>query len=125
MRLIVVVCILDPDVPVMVTVYVPVAGTGLAATFIVDVQVPPLIVVGVNVTFTPAGKPDADKVTGEANPLLGVTVIVERAAPPPDTVSEEGEALRLKLPPVGVLVTVRATLVVCVMPPPVPVTVIV
>jgi len=94
-----------------------------AETFNVDVPEPPLIVAGANDAPTPAGKPDTDKVTGEVKPLPGVTVIVERAEPALVTVIEEGEALRLKLP-VGVVVTIKVTPVVCVMPPPTPETVI-
>jgi len=124
-RLIVVVSVVVPAVPVMVMVAVPVAAALVASIFITDVHVPPGIVTGANDTDTPVGKPDTDKVTGELKPLPGVTVMVERATVSLDIVIEEGEALRLNSPVTGVVVTVKVTLVVSVTLPAVPVTVIV
>lgn len=62
-----------PEVPVIVTVLVPVAAVLLAA------NVSELVVVveaGVKVAVTPFGRPDAVKATLPVNPFVGVTVIV-------------------------------------------------
>ncbi len=73
MRFTVVVCVRLPDVPVMVTVLVPVAAVLLA------VNVRELVVVveaGAKVAVTPAGSGDADKATVPVKPFVGVTVMV-------------------------------------------------
>jgi len=94
----------------------------------VDVPEPgAAIVVGVKVTTTSDGIPDAVKVMAESNPLATVVVIVELPLVPQFRLSEAGDALREKLPVLGgpvLVVTVKETLVVSVTPPPVPVTVI-
>jgi hypothetical protein len=62
-----------PELPVIVTVDVPVAAVLLA------VSVRALVVVaeaGLKDAVTPLGKPDADKLTFPLNPLRGATVIV-------------------------------------------------
>jgi hypothetical protein len=62
-----------PELPVIVTVEVPVAAVALA------VSVKELVVVadaGLKDAVTPLGKPDADKLTLPLNPLRGATVIV-------------------------------------------------
>ena len=72
-RLTVVVCVRLPDVPVIVTVLVPVAAVLLA------VNVRELVVVveaGVKVAVTPLGRPDAVKATLPVKPFVGVIVIV-------------------------------------------------
>lgn len=72
-RLTVVVCVRLPDVPVIVTVLVPVAAVLLA----VNVRELVLVVeVGVKVAVTPLGRPDAVRATLPVKPFLGVTVIV-------------------------------------------------
>ena len=95
---------------------------------IVDCPEPELMLVGLKVTVTPDGTPDADKEIVELNPPVGVAVIVVVPDLPQATDTDVGDALRLKSPlPVGA-VTVRDTVVVCVMlplgPVAVPVTVI-
>jgi hypothetical protein len=90
---------------------------------IVEFPEPELILAGLKLTVTPDGAPEADKETAELNPPEGVAVIVDVPDLPQVTLSEVGEALRLKLPPLAAAVTVRDTVVVCVTPPPVPVTV--
>jgi len=63
---------------------------------------------------------------GASNPLAIVAVIVELLDFVQAIASEAGDALRLKLPPLGgplLVVTVKVTVVVCVIPPPIPVTV--
>ena len=69
----VVVAVRLPEVPVMVTVEVPVVAVELAVR--VSTLVP---VVGLvpKVAVTPLGKPDAASVTLPVNPFLSVTVIV-------------------------------------------------
>jgi len=96
---------------------VPVA----TAIDIVDVPDPgALIVTGLKFTVTPDGWPEADNVIAALNPPLTVVVIVDCPLEPKLTETVPGEGVRAK--PV---VTVKYTVAVCVMPPPVPVTVIV
>ena len=62
-----------PDVPVMVTVTVPV----VAVLFAVSVNVLVLaVLLGLKDAVTPLGSPDADKLTLPLKPFCGVTVIV-------------------------------------------------
>ena len=62
-----------PEVPVMVTVNVPVAAAPLA----VSVKVlKVLVLLGLNDAVTPLGRPDADKLTLLLKPFCGVTVMV-------------------------------------------------
>lgn len=88
-KLIDVVWLRVPEVPVIVTVEVPVVAVLLAlnVTTLVDVVgfVP-------KVAVTPAGSPDADKLTLPVNPPLGVTVMVELPLLPWVTLRLEGEA---------------------------------
>ena len=72
-RVIAVVCVNAPDVPVMVTVTVPMAAVLLTASVNVLVAVTGL---GLNDAVTPLGKPEADKLTLPPKPFWGVTVIV-------------------------------------------------
>jgi hypothetical protein len=75
----VVVFVRPPEVPVMVTVAVPNAAVLLA----VSVNVLVLVVLpGLNDAATPAGKPDADKLTLPLKPFCGVTVMVLPPLPP-------------------------------------------
>ena len=78
-----------PDVPVMVTVAVPVVAVELAVsvTALVDVVglVPKLAV-------TPAGSPDAERLTLPVKPFTGITVIVLVPLPPCVTVTLAGDA---------------------------------
>ena len=84
----------DPEVPVIVTVEVPVVAVELAVkvTELLDVAgfVPKLAV-------TPDGKPEADRVTLPVNPPEGVTVIVPLALLPWVTLTLLGEAESVKL----------------------------
>jgi hypothetical protein len=83
----------------------------------------PVAGLGLNAAVTPLPNPPADSVTLPAKPLEGVIVIV--VVPCDDRVMVKllGDADRLKSPAAGA-VTVNETVVVCVIPPPVPVTVI-
>src|SRR5579863_9201525 len=84
----VVVCVMLPDVPVMVTVAAPVAADELA----VSVSVLVVALVEVKAAVTPLGRPDADKVTVPLKPPVGVTVIVLVLFPPCGTPIELGAA---------------------------------
>ncbi len=94
-RLIVVVCVVDPETPVMVIVDVPVVAVPLAVKVSVDV---PLVAMdaGLNAAVTPLGRPDADSVTVPVNPDSAPTVIVLVPVPPCATLTLVGEAAMLK-----------------------------
>jgi hypothetical protein len=76
---------------------------------------------GVKVIVTP-DVAVADKVIAELKPFTAVVLMVDVPELPRDTVRLDGFALMLKSGGFGV-VTVKATVVVWVIPPPVPVTV--
>jgi len=76
--------------------------------------------VGLKLTVTPVGWPEADNPIAELNPPVTAVVIVDVPLEPRATETEPGEGDMVKL----VAGTVKVTVVVCVMPPPVPVTVI-
>jgi hypothetical protein len=119
------VCVLPPPVPVIVMVWVPTVARVPTLTVIVDDPEPGAAMgFGLNVTVCWFPSPEADKVTAESKPLSAAVVIVEVPDWPLTTEIAVGDALMLKSAPAAA-VTVRATVVFCVMPPPVPVTVIV
>ena len=71
-----------------------------AATNIVMVEVPaPVMEVGLKLTVTPVGWPLADKEIAESNPPVTELVMVEVPELPCATVTEVGEAERLKPEP--------------------------
>lgn len=94
----VVVFVSAPDVPVMVTVAAP----AVAVTFAVRVTLL-LEAVGLapKLAVTPAGSPDADKLTLPVNPPDGVTVIVVLPLSPWVTFKLAGEADSAKLTGTG------------------------
>lgn len=108
-------------------VWVPELAREPTVSLRVDVPVP-VMDEGLKLAVTLLGRPLADKVTAELNPPETVLLIVEVPELPLDTVTEVGEALRVKLALAGA-VTVRLTVAVCEMvpfgPEPEPVTVIV
>lgn len=120
-RLMVVVWVSDPDVPVMVIVLVPVVAVLLAVNVrtLVDVVgfVPKLAV-------TPPGRAEFESVTDPVNPFRSVTEIVLLPLVPCFTVRLLGDADSEKSGCAGA-VTVSETLVVWLSVPDVPVTVIV
>jgi hypothetical protein len=83
-----------PDVPVIVTEFVPVAEEAL------EVRVRTLVVVvlgGLNAAETPAGKSVAANPTLPLNPFCGTTVIVVLTNPPWPTLGLLGDAESVKL----------------------------
>jgi hypothetical protein len=111
----------EPETPVMVTVLVPVVAVLLAVNVSVLVLVAGLLL---NDEETPVPRPVAAKVTPPLKPLDGVMVIFVVPCDDRSMVKLVGDADKVKLPE-GTAVTVSATVAVCVMPPPVPVTVMV
>ena len=84
-----------PEVPVMVTVAVPVVAVELSVKLSVLVEV---VGFGLNDAVTPLGKPDAARVTLPLNPPTSVTVMVlVPAAPPCVMVKLLGESESVKL----------------------------
>ena len=117
----VVVWLKDPEVPVMVTVLVPVVAVLLAFNVSVLVVVPGF---GLNDAVTPLPMPVAANVTLPVKPPDGVMVILVVPLADRSTVKLVGEADKVKLPDTAA-VTVSETVVVWVMLPPVPDTVMV
>jgi hypothetical protein len=99
-RLSTVVFVAVPDLPVIVTVAVPVADVALAVKVSVLLPVPEL---GENAAVTPLGKPAAERVTLPLNPFDGVMVIVLVSLLPCTMVRLAGLAVSVK--PAGQLVT--------------------
>jgi hypothetical protein len=105
----------------MVTVLVPVVAVLLAVKVRVLL---PVAGFGLNEEVTPLPCPLAVKVTLPVKPLEGVIVIVAVPCDERVMVRLVGEADREKLAD-ATAVTVKVSVVVCVLPPPVPETVIV
>src|SRR6202008_2838009 len=107
-RLIVVICVRLPEVPVTVTVTVPTVGVPVAAS--VNVLLP-VVGFGLNPADTPLGNVEVTaRPTLPLNPFAGVTVIVVFPPVPPCTiVNEFGEALKLKAGACGAALVVRLT----------------
>ena len=108
-----------PDVPVIVTVTVPLAAVVLAVNVAVLLDVAGF---GLNEAVTPLGNPDADKVTPPVKPFEAVIVIVLVPLLPRVIVRPFGEADKVKFAAVEAF-TVRLIEVVWVKPLDVPVTV--
>ena len=113
----------EPEVPVTVTVAVPVVAVAEAVSVRVEVALP--FAGGVtgfveNAAVTPLGRPVALSVVAELKLSWLVMVIVLVPLLPWVTVSEAGEALMVKFG-VAVAFTVRASVVVAVRLPEVPV----
>jgi hypothetical protein len=104
-----------PDLPVTVSVTVPVVATLLAVSVNVLVLA---VLLGLNDAVTPPGKPVADKLTIPLKPFCGATVIVLAPLAPRIIVKLLGDAESVKLP-WGF--TVREIVVVLVKLPEVPV----
>ncbi len=83
-----------PDVPVMVTVAVPMVAALLAVSVNVLAE---LASAGLNEAVTPLGKPEADNVTLPLKPFKSLTVIVLVPLEPCATVTLLGDAESAKL----------------------------
>jgi len=113
----------EPEVPVIVTVAAPVVAVEEAVSVRVEVTLP--FAAGVtglveNVAVTPVGRPATLSVVAELKPPVLVTVIVLVPLLPWVTASEAGAAATVKFG-VEVALTVRASVVVAVRLPEVPV----
>lgn len=86
-----------PEVPVMVTVAAPVVAVLLAERVRTLEPVTGLVA---KAAVTPAGRPDAARVTEPVNPLAGVTVMVSVLLLPFVTVKLRADGESVKLPPV-------------------------
>ena len=104
-RLMVVVAVVEPEVPVMVTVDVPTGAVELAVNVSTLLPVVGLVPYA---TVTPLGNPVAARVTLPVNPPTSVTVMVSVALLPCATASEEADRDRVKLGVVPVTVMVNA-----------------
>ena len=80
------------DEPVTVTVTVPVAAVVLAVSINVLVLV---VLLGLNNAVTPAGRPDADKLTLALKPFCGLTLMVLVPLAPCRIVKLFGDAERV------------------------------
>jgi len=94
-RLIVAVCVNFPDVPVTVTVEVPVVAELLAVSVKMLVLV---VLLGLNEAVTPLGNPDAAKLTLPMNPPTSPTAIVLVPLLPLATLKVLGAAVSVKVP---------------------------
>ena len=83
-----------PEVPVTVTVKVPIVAVPVA-----EILNALVVVVGfvAKLALTPLGKPDAVKFTEPLNPFKGWIVMVVEPLPPWRNVRLPGEAERMKL----------------------------
>lgn len=88
-RLIVVLCVKPPDVPVIITVAIPAVAVGLADNVRVLVVVAGL---GLNTAVIPLGKPDAARVTLPLKLFDGVIVIALMPLLPCATLNALGNA---------------------------------
>lgn len=88
-RLIVVVWLVVPDVPVMVTVAAPAVAVLLAVNVRALVEVVGLVP---KLAVTPVGRPEAERLTEPAKPLIGVIVMVLLPLVPCVMESEDGDA---------------------------------
>ena len=88
-----VVLVSAPDVPVIVTAAAPGVAVALAMNVAVLLEV---VGLGLKLALTPAGNPDADKVTLPVNPPEGATVIVLLPLLPWLKVNWDGKAESVK-----------------------------
>ena len=121
----VVVWVMPP--PVAVTVIVEVPAAAVEPTVKVSAEEPEpgaAMDVGLKAAVTPVGKPEAESAIAALNPPETAVVMVALPVLPSATESEVGEADSVKAG-VAAAVTVSEMVAVCVMLPPVPVTVMV
>ncbi|HEU4416760.1 MAG TPA: hypothetical protein VFT65_18365, partial [Candidatus Angelobacter sp.] len=112
-----------PPVALMVTVEAPVAAVLLAVNVSVELPEPgAAIEVGLNAAVTPVGRPVAESEIAELNPPLTVVETVELPELPWVTERLPGETLKVKFGDAAALIVTEMG-VVCVVPPPVALTV--
>lgn len=92
-RLIVVVSVRLPEVPVTVRVDFPAAAEADAAMVS---ALPPFVVAGLKVPVTPLGRPEIFRLTSPLNPFCWFTVTVLPPLPPGETVTAAGAAESVK-----------------------------
>src|SRR5215472_13120780 len=109
--------VVEPEVPLMVTVNAPVVAVLLAVNVTTLLPVVGLVP---NDAVTPLGKPEAARVTLPVNPPVSVTVMVSVALAPCVTESDDADGDSVK-PGVALAATVSAMLVDAVVVPEVPV----
>src|SRR5882762_6315423 len=114
-RLILIECDRVPDLPLTLTLKVPVVAELPTVNVNVLAEAEAF---GLKVAVTPVGRLDAEKLTLSVKPRIGLMVIVDVPVLPRATLRLLGDAERLKF---GPRFTVRAIVVVCVRPPDVPV----
>ena len=125
MRATLAVCVFPPPVPLMVMVNVFSVAVVPTLTVIVDVPEPGAPMgLGLKVTFCSPPAPVADNLIAELKLPRAAVVILAVPDAPRATVIAVGDALMVKSA-LTAEVTIRATVVVCVMPSPTPATVIV
>jgi hypothetical protein len=95
-RLTVAVCVTPPPLAVTVMGYVPTVALEPTAMLIVELPAPPEIDVGLKLTVTPLGAPEADNEIAELNPPVAVVVIVEVPELPVATLTAVGDADTVK-----------------------------
>jgi hypothetical protein len=102
-----VVWVTPPPVAVTVIVYVPVATVDPTVIVMVEDPEPGAVIeLGLKLSVTPAGCPEADKVMAELKPPVTLVVIVDCPELPCATETEPGDAERLKFGAVTVSETV-------------------
>src|SRR5271167_3390830 len=111
---------MPPPLPVTVMGYVPTGVLDPTVIVIVELPAPGAgIVPGLKLTVVPVGIPEAERLIELLNPPLMAVVMVDVPWLPCTTLSEEGEAEIVKF---GSAVTVSVIVVICWVPPPLPVT---
>ena len=119
------VCVMPPPVPVMVMVEVPAVAVEATVSVKVDEPEPGAAMdAGLNAAVTPVGRPDAVRAIAELKPPETPVVMVDEPVLPATTESDVGEAASVNAG-TGAEVTVSEMVAVCVMLPPVPLTVMV
>ena len=111
-----------PEIPVTVTVFVPVAAS---ASAVKNSGLPAVEFVEANAAVTPLGKPETDSPTPPVNPFTVLTVIILALLPPSVTARLAGNADRLNsgVPLVVPATTVKLSVTGRTKSPPVPTTV--
>lgn len=98
-RVTVVVCLTPPPMPVTVIGYVPVLATFVTVMVMIELPDPGApMVLGLKLTDTPMGWPEAERLMELSNPPLIVVVASNIARPFCGMLTVDGETERVKLP---------------------------